>query len=200
MKALSLSLVFLLIQQAFAADSIRGFPDDEAKARAPFEQRLRATAEANKIREFMSRLAAEPHHAGSAASRSVAEYALSKFKEFGLEARIESFDALVPYPTQRSLEVLSPVRYTAKLREPIVKDDADSADTNQLPTFNAYSGNGDVTALAVYANYGLPEDYAFLKLKGIDVRGKIVLVRYGRSFRGIKPKVAAENGAVGCLI
>ena len=200
MKALSLSMVFLLIQQAFAADSIRGFPDDEAKARAPFEQRLRATAEANKIREFMSRMAAEPHHAGSAASRSVAEYALSKFKEFGLEARIESFDALVPYPTQRSLEVLSPVRYTAKLREPIVKDDADSADTNQLPTFNAYSGNGDVTALAVYANYGLPEDYAFLKLKGIDVRGKIVLVRYGRSFRGIKPKVAAENGAVGCLI
>jgi N-acetylated-alpha-linked acidic dipeptidase len=200
MKALSLSLVFLLIQQAFAADSIRGFPDDEAKARAPFEQRLRATAEANKIREFMSRMASEPHHAGSPASRSVAEYALSKFKEFGLEARIESFDALVPYPTQRSLEVLGPVRYTAKLREPIVKDDADSSDTNQLPTFNAYSANGDVTALAVYANYGLPEDYAFLKLKGIDVRGKIVLVRYGRSFRGIKPKVAAENGAVGCLI
>jgi N-acetylated-alpha-linked acidic dipeptidase len=200
MKALSLSLVCLLSQQAFAADFIRGFPDDEAKARAPFEQRLRATAEANKIREFMSRMASEPHHAGSPASRSVAEYALSKFKEFGLEARIESFDALIPYPAQRSLEVLGPVRYTAKLREQIVKDDADSSDANQLPTFNAYSANGDVTAMAVYANYGLPEDYAFLKLKGIDVRGKIVLVRYGRSFRGIKPKVAAEHGAVGCLI
>ncbi|MCX6611004.1 MAG: M28 family peptidase, partial [Acidobacteria bacterium] len=200
MKVLSLSLVCLLSRQAFAADSIRGFPDDEAKARAPFEQRLRATAESNKIREFMTRMASEPHHAGSPASRAVAEFALEKFKEFGLEARIETFDALIPYPTQRVLEVLSPVRYTAKLREPIVKDDPDSSDMNQLPTFNAYSANGDITAQAVYANYGLPEDYAFLKLKGVDVRGKIVLVRYGRSFRGIKPKVAAENGAVGCLI
>ncbi len=200
MKALSLSLICLLTQQAFAADSIRGFPDDEARARAPFEQRLRATAEANKIREFMTRMASEPHHAGSPASRAVAEFALEKFKEFGLEARIETFDALIPYPTQRVLEVLSPVRYTAKLREPIVKDDPDSSDLNQLPTFNAYSANGDITAPAVYANYGLPEDYAFLKLKGVDVRGKIVLVRYGRSFRGIKPKVAAENGAIGCLI
>jgi len=200
MKSLSLSLVCLLSQQAFAADPIRGFPEDEAKARQPFEQRLRATAESNKIREFMTRMASEPHHAGSPASRAVAEYALAKFKEFGLEARIETFDALIPYPTQRVLELVSPVRYTAKLREPIVKDDPDSSDLNQLPTFNAYSGNGDITAQAVYANYGLPEDYAFLKLKGVDVRGKIVLVRYGRSFRGIKPKVAAENGAIGCLI
>ncbi len=200
MKSLSLSLICLLSQQAFAADSIRGFPDDEAKARAPFEQRLRATAESNKIREFMTRMASEPHHAGSPASRAVAEFALEKFKEFGLEARIESFDALIPYPTQRVLEVVSPVRFTAKLREPIVKDDPDSSDMNQLPTYNAYSANGDITAPAVYANYGLPEDYAFLKLKGIDVKGKIVLVRYGRIFRGIKPKVAAENGAVGCLI
>ena len=200
MKALSLSLVFLLIQQAFAADPIRGFPEDEAKQRQPFELRLRATAESNKIREFMTAMASEPHHAGSPASRTVAEYALAKFKEFGLEARIETFDALIPYPTQRVLEVVSPIRYMAKLREPVVKDDPDSSDLNQLPTFNAYSGNGDVTAPAVYANYGLAEDYALLKSKGIDVKGKIVLVRYGRSFRGIKPKLAAEMGAVGCLI
>lgn len=200
MKSLSLLLIGLLTRQAFAADSIRGFPEDEAKARLPFEQRLRATAESNKIREFMTRMSSEPHHAGSPASKAVAEYALAKFKEFGLEARIETFDALIPYPTQRVLELVSPVRYTAKLREPVVKEDPDSTDQNQLPTFNAYSGNGDITAPVVYANYGLPEDYAFLKSKGIDVRGKIVLVRYGRSFRGIKPKVAAENGAIGCLI
>jgi N-acetylated-alpha-linked acidic dipeptidase len=200
MKSLSLTLIGLLVQQAFAADAIRGFPEDEAKARAPFEQRLRATAESNKIREFMSRMASEPHHTGSPGSRAIAEYALSKFKEFGLEARIESFDAMIPYPTQRVLELVSPVRYTAKLREPVVKEDPDSSDLNQLPTFNAYSGNGDVTAQVVYANYGLPEDYAFLKSRGIDARGKIVLVRYGRSFRGIKSKVATENGAVGCLI
>lgn len=200
MKSLSLTLVLLLTQQAFAADPIRGFPEEEAKARAPFEQRLRAIAESNKIREYMTRLASEPHHSGSPAARSIAEYALARFKEFGLDARIETFDAMIPYPTQRLLELTHPVRYTAKLREPVVKDDPDSGDVNQIPTFNAYSANGDVTAEVVYANYGLPEDYALLRSRGIETRGKIVLVRYGRSFRGIKPKVAAENGAVGCLI
>ena len=200
MKPLSLSLVILLCQPAFAADSIHGFPEDEAKLRQPFEERLRAMAESNKIREFMTRIASKPHHAGSPASKAVAEYALAKFKDFGLDASIESFDVLLPYPTQRSLEMVSPVRYTARLREPTVKDDPDSNDSNQLPSYNSYSANGDLTAQVVYANYGLPEDYAYLKSKGIQVKGKIALVRYGRSFRGLKPKVAAEHGAVGCLI
>lgn len=200
MKALSLTVILLLLDASAGAQSIRGFSEDEARARKPFEERLRATAEANRIREFMGRMAAEPHHAGSPASRAVAEYALAQFKSFGLEASIESFDALVPYPTQRVLEVVGPVRYVAKLKEAAIKEDPDSSDLNQLPTFNAYSANGDVTAPVVYANYGLPEDYLYLRSRGVDVKNKIVLVRYGRSFRGIKPKVAAENGAVGCLI
>ena len=200
MKSLSLCLVCLLAQRAFAADSIRGFPDDEAKLRQPFEERLRAMAESNKIREFMTRMASDPHHAGSPASKAIAEYALAKFKEFGLDAKIESFDVLLPYPVKRSLEMVGPVHFVAKLREPIVKDDPDSSDANQIPSYNAYSANGDLTAQVVYANYGLPEDYAYLKLKGVDVKGKIVLVRYGRGFRGVKPKVAAENGAVACVI
>ncbi|WP_051670780.1 M28 family peptidase [Bryobacter aggregatus] len=200
MKQLSLSLVCLLLQQAYAAEPIRGFPEDEAKARQPFEERLRAMAESNKIRASMARLAREPHHAGSPASKSVAEYALAKFKEFGLEAHLESFDVMLPYPVQRTLEIVSPNHHGAKLREPVVKEDPDSGNANQIPTFNAYTANGDITAQVVYANYGLPEDYAFLKSKGVEVKGKIALVRYGRSFRGIKPKVAAENGAIGCLI
>lgn len=205
MKQISLILIALLFEQGLvsrlaAEESIRGFSDEEAKLRQPFEERLRATAESNKIREFMTRMASDPHHAGSPASRAVAEYALEKFKSFGLEARIDTFDAMIPYPTQRLLEVMGPIRYTAKLREGVIKEDPTSSQAGQLPTFNAYSGNGDVTAPAVYANYGLPEDYAYLKSRGIDVKGKIVLVRYGRSFRGIKPKVAAENGAIGCLI
>lgn len=200
MKSLSVCLAGLLTWQAVAAEPIRGFTAEEAREREAFELRLRATAEANKIREFMTKMASEPHHAGSPASRAVAEYALERFKEFGLDARIESFDALIPYPTQRSLELIAPVRYVARLREPVIKDDPDSSDANQLPTFNAYSGNGDVTAEVVYANYGLPEDYAFLRMRGVDVKGRVVLVRYGRSFRGIKAKVAHENGAAGCLI
>jgi N-acetylated-alpha-linked acidic dipeptidase len=200
MKSLSVCLAGLLTWQAVAAEPIRGFTAEESREREAFESRLRATAEANKIREFMTKMASEPHHAGSPASRAVAEYALERFKEFGLDARIESFDALIPYPTQRSLELIAPVRYVARLREPVIKDDPDSSDANQLPTFNAYSGNGDVTAEVVYANYGLPEDYAFLRMRGVDVKGRVVLVRYGRSFRGIKAKVAHENGAAGCLI
>ncbi len=200
MKPLSLALTCLLAQRTFAADSIRGFPDDEAKLRQPFEERLRATAESNKIREFMTRMASDPHQAGSPASKAIAEYALAKFRDFGLDAKIETFDVLLPYPVQRSVEMVSPVHFVAKLREPIVKDDPDSSDANQILSYNAYSANGDLTAQVVYANYGLPEDYAYLKSKGIDVKGKIVLVRYGRGFRGVKPKVAAENGAVACLI
>ncbi len=200
MKYFCLSLVCLIAQPTFAADSIRGFPEDEARLRAPFEERLRAMAESNKIREFMTRMASEPHHAGSPGSRAVADFALAKFKEFGLEARIDTFDVLLPYPVQRSLEIVSPIRYVAKLRETVVKNDPDSSHANQLPSYNAYSANGDLTAQVVYANYGMPEDYALLKSRGIDVKGKIVLVRYGRSFRGIKPKVAAENGAAACLI
>lgn len=201
MKSLSLLLAALTLwAQTPPPYFLRGFPEEEARMRKPFEERLRATAEANRIREFMSRMSAEPHHAGSPNSKAVAEYALAQFKSFGLEAHLESFDVLLPYPGQRSLELVAPVRATAKLREPILKEDSDSADANQIATYNAYSGNGEVTAPVVYANYGLPEDYAILKLRGIDVRGKIVLVRYGRSFRGIKGKVASENGASGCLI
>ncbi len=205
MNSLSLCSLFLCLASTSAwaqtpTPLLRGFPDDEAKARRPFEERLRATAEANRIREYMTRMATEPHHAGSANSRAVAEYALSVLKSFGLEARLESFDVLLPYPVARNLEIVSPVRFEAKLREPGVKEDIDSMDANQLPGFAAFSANGDVTAPLVYANYGLPEDYALLRQKGVDVRGKIVLVRYGRSFRGIKPKVAAEMGAVACII
>jgi N-acetylated-alpha-linked acidic dipeptidase len=202
MKLLSLLLAAALTLGAQPPTSytLRGFPPEEARARKPFEERLRAMAEANRIREFMSRMAAEPHHAGSPNSKAVAEYALAQFKSFGLDAHLESFEVLLPYPGSRSLELVAPIRASAKLREPVLKEDIDSSDLNQIATYNAYSGNGEVTAPIIYANYGLPDDYAFLRLKGVDVRGKIVLVRYGRSFRGIKVKVAAENGAVGCLI
>ncbi|GAB4355827.1 MAG: transferrin receptor-like dimerization domain-containing protein [Bryobacter sp.] len=157
-------------------------------------------AEANRIREFMTRMSAEPHHAGSNAGKAVAEYALEQFKSFGLEARIETFDVLLPYPVQRSLEVVAPDRKVARLREAPLPEDPDSQDAEQLPTFHAYSANGDVTAQVVYANYGRREDFELLRQKGIDIPGKIALVRYGRVFRGMKPKVAAEFGAIGCIV
>ncbi|MEO8076095.1 MAG: transferrin receptor-like dimerization domain-containing protein, partial [Acidobacteriota bacterium] len=128
------------------------------------------------------------------------EYILGRFRSWGLKASIEPFEALMPYPTERVLELVAPDRYVAVLKEPVVPEDEDSGDAGQLPTFNAYSADGDVTADLVYVNYGTPEDYEQLAKLDVDVKGKIVIARYGRSWRGIKPKVAWEHGAVGCII
>jgi N-acetylated-alpha-linked acidic dipeptidase len=179
---------------------IRGFLGASVAAQRDVERRFQSTPTPDNLREYMRTITADPHHAGSPGSRKVAEYILEKFKGWGLNAQIEEFEALIPYPTDRVVELVSPERYVAKLREPPVDVDSDSADPGQLPTFNAYSADGDVTGDLVYVNYGTPEDYEELAKLKIDVKDKIVIARYGRSWRGIKPKVAWEHGAVGCII
>ena len=165
-----------------------------------WEEKFRRVPQPERVKEYARVMSEEPHHAGSPGSKAVAEYVLGKFKEWGLQARIEEFEALLPTPRERLLELLEPEPYRAKLQEPAIREDKDSSDAGQLPTFNAYSPDGDVTAQVVYVNHGVPADYERLEKLGIDVRGKIVLARYGGSWRGIKPKVAAEHGAVGCVI
>jgi N-acetylated-alpha-linked acidic dipeptidase len=179
---------------------IRGFTSAHAVEARQREKALQALPSPDNLREYMKTISAEPHHAGSAGSRKVADYVLGKFKSWGLNASLEQFEALMPYPTERVLELVEPTKYVAALKEPVVPDDPDSGDAGQLPTFNAYSPDGDVTARLVYVNYGIPEDYEQLAKLGVDVKGSIVIARYGRSWRGIKPKVAAEHGAVGCII
>lgn len=179
---------------------LAGFTAPSAAAERTAEEAFRALPKPENLRAYVQAISAEPHHAGSPGSRKVAEYILAKFKSWGLDAQIEEFEALMPYPTERVVEMISPERYQAKLKEPPVAADKDSADAGQLPTFNAYSADGDVTADLVYVNYGIPEDYEQLAKLGVNVKGKIVIARYGRSWRGIKPKVAYEHGAVGCII
>ena len=196
-------LVALLLAPGLLSQSqpvIRGFTPESSQAERDVEERLRAIPKPENLREHMQAIAAEPHAAGSPASRKVAEYILAQFKSYGLNASIEQFEALMPYPTERVLEMVGPERYTAQLKEPPVAADKDSSDEGQLPTFNAYSSDGDVTGALVYVNYGIPDDYVQLAKLGIDVRGKIVIARYGKSWRGIKPKVAYEHGAIGCII
>src|SRR5450755_736564 len=183
-----------------AQEPIRGFPEAQWAAQHALEQKALALPQASREKVYLERMAKVPHHAGSPASAAVAEYALGLFKEFGLDAHIENFEAMLPYPTSRTLEMVSPVKFRASLKEPAVAQDQYSSNPTQLPTYNAYSGSGDVTAPLVYVNYGVPEDYEYLTKQGIDVKGKIVIARYGRSWRGTKPKVAYEHGAVGCLI
>jgi N-acetylated-alpha-linked acidic dipeptidase len=179
---------------------IRGFTATSADRERILERQFRAVPSPDRLREYMRAITQEPHHAGSPGSRKVAEYIVGQFKSWGLDASIEPAEALLPYPVERTLELIEPERFSAALKEPPIAADKDSSDEGQLPTFNAYSADADVTADLVYVNYGVPDDYEQLARLNIDVKGKIVLARYGHSWRGIKPKVAAEHGAVGCII
>jgi N-acetylated-alpha-linked acidic dipeptidase len=172
-----------------------------AQKAGSWDERYRAIPDAAAIGQYMQRLSARPHHVDAPYSKDNAEWMLAKFKEWGWDARIETYDVLFPTPKERLLEMTSPTRFKAVLEEPVIPVDPTSAQkSEQLPTYNAYSVDGDVTAPVVYVNYGRPEDYDELDAAGVSVRGAIVIARYGGSFRGTKPKIAAEHGAVGCLI
>jgi len=146
-------------------------------------------------------MSARPHHLGSPYDRDNAEWILARFKEWGWDAHIETYDVLFPTPKERVVEMIAPTALKLKLEEPGVAVDPTSAQkAEQLPSFNAYSIDGDVTGPIVYVNYGRPQDYDDLDRRGISAKGAIVIARYGNSWRGIKPKVAAEHGAIGCLI
>ena len=179
---------------------IRGFPSDALAAQMRIESAARAVPSPDSLRVTIHRFSAVPHDAGTERSHQVAEAILARFRSWGLDAHIEQFEALMPRPVSRTLELLGPERYTAVLREPAIPEDSTSGQSDQLPTFNAYSPDGDVTGDLVYVNYGVPADYKVLDSLGVSVKGKIVIARYGESWRGIKVKVAAEHGAIGCII
>jgi N-acetylated-alpha-linked acidic dipeptidase len=183
------------------APALYGYSTDSARAEHELEDKYRALPDRTNIRGYMERLTLHPHHVGSPYDKDNAEWMLSKFKGWGLDAKIENYYVLFPTPKERELAMTEPHRFTAKLEEPTVPGDPTSAQHDeQLPSYNAYSIDGDVTAPLVYVNYGAPDDYEQLARLGVSVKGAIVIARYGETWRGIKPKVAAEHGAVGCLI
>ena len=184
-----------------AEGPLLGFPGDRARAQRELEARFDAELRADNLRDWMERLSARPHHVGSPFGKEVAELLAEQFQAWGYDTTIETFHVLFPTPRTRRLEMVSPTRFVATLAEPAILEDATSGQkAEQLPTYNAYSIDGTVTADLVYVNYGIPGDYDELERRGIDVTGKIVIARYGGSWRGIKPKVAAEHGAIGCII
>ena len=181
--------------------ALLGYPAASVAPELAWEAKLRDLPSADRMRESMRRLTARPHHVGSPYDKDNAEWILTRFREAGLDAHIERFDVLFPTPKRRLVELVAPVRFTARLDEPEIKGDPTSGQKGeQLPTYNAYSIDGDVTAPLVYVNYGLEKDYEDLDRLGVSVKGAIVLARYGESWRGVKPKIAAEHGAVGCII
>src|SRR5450432_97377 len=202
-----LCAAFILVTNSGASpvagddDALYGFTSATSRAERDWENKFKALPDPAIMRENMQRLSARPHHVGSPYDKQNAEWILAQFKSWGLNAEIETFDVLFPTPKERVLEMVAPTKFVARLQEPPVAGDPTSnQQAEQLPTYNAYSIDGDVTGPLVYVNYGRPEDYEVLERYGISVKGAIVLARYGESWRGIKPKVAAEHGAIGCLI
>ena len=180
---------------------LSGYGAQSSQAERDWEKKFQQGIVAANLREYMQKLTAHPHHVGSPYDEELANWILSKFQAWGFDAHIETFQVLFPTPKERVVEMLEPTPFRARLQEPPVPGDPTSYQTSdQLPTYNAYSADGDVTAPLVYVNYGNREDYEQLDRLGISVKGAIVIARYGSNWRGTKPKVAAEHGAIGCLI
>jgi N-acetylated-alpha-linked acidic dipeptidase len=180
---------------------IQGFEPSRWEAQRQIEKRFDALLQTQNLERWMKRMSARPHHLGSPFGRENAEFLAEQFRSWGYQTAIEEFEVLFPTPRTRLLELTAPERYQARLEEPPLKEDSTSSlRQEQLPLYNAYSVDGEVSGELVYVNYGVPADYEMLRERGIDVKGKIVLARYGGSWRGIKPKVAAEHGAIGCII
>lgn len=196
-----LSILFLLLATAFGQDktALRGFTSGHSKSERELEEKFMALPDAGRALSAHKILTTEPHIAGSPGDRRTAEYVLQQFLSFGIQAEIETFDAVLSEPSEVKFELLSPVKFSGPTPEYVAEDPISSNRLN--PTaFNAYSGSGDAVGPVVYANYGLPADYQFLRSKGISTAGKIVIVRYGTCYRGVKARAAEENSAAGLLI
>lgn len=201
----SVAALALFATTTFALENgqpaLRGYTSEHAATEAQWEQNFRKIPDAARIREISRHLTARPHHVGSPYDKENAEWVAAQWRSYGLDARIEVFDSLYPTPKLRKLELLGTQKYTAKLEEKPLKEDPTSGQkSEQLPTYVAYSRDGDVTGPVVYVNYGTPADYEELEARGISVKGAIVIARYGQTFRSVKPRVAAQHGAIGVLI
>jgi N-acetylated-alpha-linked acidic dipeptidase len=184
-----------------AQSRVAGFPEAEAQKQLDLEKKFDAGLNPKNQDEWMKFMASQPHHTGSQHARANVDYMVRLFKSWGFETEVATYDVLYPTPKTRLLELQGPKPFRAKLEEPALAEDKTSGQkATQLPSFNAFSADGDVTAELVFVNRGIPEDYEELERMGISVKGKIVVAKYGGSWRGIKPKVAAEHGAIGCII
>src|ERR1700727_3092300 len=207
MSALIAALAGLGMAAVGAADAapgaadLEGFSSAAAAAEMQLEQRFDADLSAADLRSWLKQMSSAPNHVGSPHDKANAEFQLAKFREWGWDASIETFSVLYPTPREVSLELIAPTHFKALLSEPAIEGDSTSTQTkDELPPYNVYGADGDVTAELVYVNQGMPDDYKELERQGVSVKGRMVLTRYGGGWRGLKPKLAYEHGAVGCLI
>ncbi len=201
LRKFSTLLFTLFLISLSAQNSIIGFTPENANEQAKLEAAFEGKLNASNLDQWMQRMSAEPHWVGTEYGEENAKWIQSQFKSWGYDAKIETYQILFPYPTERVLEMTGPAKYTAKLTAVPVEGDPYTAQGDALlPSYNAFSTDGDVEAELVFVNYGIPKDYEELEKLGISVKGKIVIAKYQGSWRGIKPKLAAEKGAIGCII
>jgi N-acetylated-alpha-linked acidic dipeptidase len=191
---------WLSAQPAPSPSPIRGFSATSSAAEIARERELKAMPSAKAAEADFDVMTAEPHHTGSPYEIKLADYVGDQFKQIGIESTKYEYSVLLPWPKQRRIDIVAPDQVRLDVEEEKIRGDQWADKPGILPAYNAYSPSGDVTGEIVYVNFGIPADYETLDTLGISVKGKIVLARYGGSWRGIKPKVAAEHGAIACII
>ena len=201
MRIVILTLFTLLSTVVVAADNLLGFDAASSGVQRGLEAQLDASINAGEMDQWMKRMSAKPHHAGSQASKENAEFIAELLESWGYVTEIAAYEILLPTPNVREVELVAPTRFRAGMTEDTLDEDPSTAvRENLLPPYNAFSIDGEVEAELVFVNYGIPEDYEMLERYGIDVTGKIAIAKYGKSWRGIKPKLAGEKGAIGTII
>ena len=190
----------LVSSNGWAGDRLLGFSDADSDAQRAREASYDALLDPADLERWMRTLSERPHHVGSAHGRANVDYLAALFEQWGYQVQLARYEVLFPTPKRRRLRLLEPTPFEASLGEMSLTDDPSTASKEVLPTYNAFSPDGDVTAELVFVNYGVQEDYEQLERFGIEVSGKVVIARYGRAWRGIKPKLAADHGAIGALI
>lgn len=187
---------------AFAGnDTLLGFDKAASETERSLEARFDDDLNAADLDKWLKRMSARPHHAGSAAGKENAEFIAALFESWGFDVEIEEYEILLPTPKVREVELVAPNRFSASLTEESLSEDPSTSVREELlPPYNAFSTDGEVEGELVFVNYGIPEDYEMLERYGIDVAGKIAIAKYGKSWRGIKPKLAGEKGAIGTII
>ncbi|HLF36215.1 MAG TPA: PA domain-containing protein, partial [Cyclobacteriaceae bacterium] len=199
--SLSGFIIIVFLNGISAQERIPGFNGKSSGSQNDLELRFDRELNPGNYETWIKKLSSHPHHVGSPYGEEVTRYIAEQFKAWGYVVKIDTYFVLFPTPRLRALEMTFPEKYKAVLSEPELKADATSDQTReQLPSYNAYSADGDVEGELVYVNYGVKEDYEQLERMGISVNDKIVIARYMGSWRGIKPKLAAEHGAKGCII
>lgn len=183
-----------------AAEAIRGFTPENSEKQYALEAEIDKRINVQNMDDWMKYMTSRPHATGQPFDKEVAEFIASKFEEWGYDTEIKTYNVLMPTPKVRVVELVEPIEWSASLKEAAVDEDPTSDQDDRLPVYHSFSPDGDVTAEVVFVNQGLREDYEDLERRGISVEGKIILAKYGGSWRGIKPKMAEENGAIGALI